>query len=203
MKHFPRHKTSREATLLELSFGIFMRPAIPRPNGNLAIQLKFVDDASKAASMNLKFSLIPDPKCRRFPLSYSERTQMILDPKENVLQHDLTRFNFETQQSNLVANRKKTFVMLFNFSRKYAFPPEFQLGLSENTSNPEEYLSVKRNHKILGVVIQNDLRWNAQVDNMVRKASKKIWLLRRMRLMGVDQQTIASYWKAEGNCHLK
>ena len=38
---------------------------------------------------------------------------------------------------------------------------------------------------------------------MVRKASKKIWFLRRMRRMGVDQQTIASYWKAEGNCHLE
>ena len=24
-----------------------------------------------------------------------------------------------------------------------------------------------------------------------------------MRLMGVDQQTIARYWKAEGNCHLE
>ena len=181
--------------------GICMRPPIPRPNGNLAIQLKFVDDASKAASINLKKSLIPDPKSRQFPLSYCQRTRMILDPKENVLQHELTRFNFETQQSNLVANRKKTFVMLVNFSRKYAFPPEFQLGLNDNTS--EEYLSVKSSLRILGVEVQNDLRWNTQVENMVRKASKKIWLLRRMRRMGVDQQTIASYWKAEGNCHLE
>ena len=101
--------------------GICMRPAIPRPNGNLAIQLKFVDDASKAATINLKISLIPDPKHRQFPLTYSQRPQMTLDPQENVLQHELTRFNLETQQSNLVANRKKTFLMLVNFSRKYAF----------------------------------------------------------------------------------
>ena len=38
---------------------------------------------------------------------------------------------------------------------------------------------------------------------MVKKGSKKIWMLRRMRQMGVDQRTIAAYWKAEGLCHLE
>ena len=180
--------------------GICLRPAIPRPNGNFAIQLKFIDDATKAASINLKKSLIPDPKTRQFPLSYTERTQMILDPSENVLQNELNRFHFETEQCNLVENKKKTFIMLVNFSRKYAFPPEFQLGQNLNKS---EYLTVKSSLKILGVVVQNDLRWNAQIQHMVKKASKTIWLLRRMNQMGVDQQTIARYWKAEGLCHLE
>ena len=56
---------------------------------------------------------------------------MILDQSENVLQKELDRFHFETEQRNLVENKKKTFIMLVNFSRKYAFPPEFQLGQSE------------------------------------------------------------------------
>ena len=182
--------------------GICLRPAIPRPNGNRAIQYKFVDDASKAASINLKFSLIPDPKSRQFPLAFNERTQMVLDPRENILQQELTRFHWETQLSNLVANKNKTFIMLFNFSKKYAFPPEFTLGLNDST-DPNEYLKVKSSHKILGLFVQHDLRWNTQVNHMVMKASRKIWLLRRMRQLGVDQQTIASYWKAEGICHLE
>ena len=80
--------------------GICLRPAIPRPNGNRAIQLKYIDDASKAASINLKKSLIPDPKCRPFPLATNERTQMILDPSENMLQFELDRFHQETQQKH-------------------------------------------------------------------------------------------------------
>ena len=131
--------------------GICLRPAIPRPNGNRAIQYKFVDDASKAASINLKCSLIPDSKSRQFPLAYYERTQMILNPSENLLQQELSRFHEETQQNNLVANKNKTFIMLFNFSKKYAFPPEFLLG--QNESPPEEYLKVKNCHKILGLFI--------------------------------------------------
>ena len=180
--------------------GICLRPAIPRPNGNRAIQLKYIDDASKAASINLKKSLIPDPKCRPFPLATNERTQMILDPSENMLQFELDRFHQETQQKHLIANKKKTFILLFNNSRKYFFPPEFTLGQSSCNT---EYLQVKTSHKILGVFIQNDLRWTSQIQHMVKKASKKIWLLRRMRQLGVDEKTISNYWKSEGLCHLE
>ena len=41
------------------------------------------------------------------------------------------------------------------------------------------------------------------MEQMVKKASKKIWLLRRMRNLDVDEKTIAKYWKSEGLCHLE
>ena len=85
--------------------------------------------------------------------------------------------------------------MLFNSSPKYAFPPEFTLG--------QEELAVKTNHKILGVMVQDDARWGTQVEHMTKKASKKIWLLRRMKKLGVDEATIACFWKAEGLCYLE
>ena len=51
--------------------GICLRPPIPRLlSGNKAVQFKFIDDSSKAASINLKVSLIPDSKIRPFPLKY-------------------------------------------------------------------------------------------------------------------------------------
>ena len=37
----------------------------------------------------------------------------------------------------------------------------------------------------------------------MKKASKKIWLLRRMHNLGVDEKTITIYWKTEGLCHLE
>ena len=84
--------------------GICLRPAIPRLNGNRAIQLKFVDDSSKAASVNLRSSLIPDSKTRQIALSFAERTQMVLNLNENVLQHELDMFQKETLQQNFVTN---------------------------------------------------------------------------------------------------
>jgi hypothetical protein len=176
--------------------GICLRPSIPRPSGNSAIQLKYVDDATKAASVNLQKSLIPDPETRPFPLNYHERTQMIMEPEENALQQELYRFQTETEGNNFVTNKSKTFAMIFNNSRKYAFPPEF-------TMDGSELIEVKNVLKILGVMVQDDLRWGAQVKQMTTKASKKLWLLRRMKQLGVDEATITTYWKSEGRCHLE
>ena len=54
-----------------------------------AIQLKFVDDSTKSASINLKRSLKQDTRIKPYPLNYHEITQMVIDPKENVLQQEL------------------------------------------------------------------------------------------------------------------
>ena len=176
--------------------GICLRPKIPRPNGNRAMQLKYVDDSTKCASVNLKQSLQDDEQSRPFPLNYHERTKKCIKPDENVLQHELDRFHQETTENNFVTNQNKSFVMIFNKSRKLAFSPEFTLGSSG-------ILEVKKTLKILGVHIQEDLKWGAQIENMVKKASKRIWLLRRMKKLGVDEQTMTNYWRSEGLVHLE
>ena len=52
--------------------GICLRPPIPRPiSGNEAIQLKYIDDSTKAATINLKTSLIPDPVFKTRSLTIS------------------------------------------------------------------------------------------------------------------------------------
>ena len=38
---------------------------------------------------------------------------------------------------------------------------------------------------------------------MSKKASRKIWMLRRMKKIGLEEQTICSFWKAEGRVHLE
>ena len=125
--------------------GICLRPSIPRPNGNRAIQLKYIDDATKAASINLTNSLIQDPQTRQMPLNYQERTNMMLDPNENVLQQELDRFQSETTEHNFVTNEKKTAVMVFNSSKKYAFAPDFKLGTSEVLNTYKELRNLRSN----------------------------------------------------------
>ena len=45
-------------------------------------------------------------------------------------------------------------------------------------------------------MVQNDLRWGEQVETMVNKASRNIWVLRRMKKLGLDEKTICNFWKA-------
>ena len=81
-------------------------------------------------------------------------------------------------------------------SRLHAFPPEFHIG-------NKNILETKESHKILGVTVQNDLRWNKQVEDMVRKATRTTWVIRRMKALGVDRDTLVALWKAEGRVHLE
>ena len=177
--------------------GACLRPPIPRPiSGNTGQQFKYIDDSCQVASVNLKLSLEPDPVLRPRPLNYHERTQMRLKPQENILQQQLLKFEDFTIQNKLIINSSKCFVMYFSRSKKYAFPPEFSIGNAQ-------VLEVKKVHRILGVLVQDDLRWQSQVEEMVKRATKTTWVLRRMRALGVDQATLVAYWKAEGRVHLE
>ena len=74
--------------------GACLRPPIPRPiTKNQAMQVKFVDDATQMASVNLKNSLMSDPVSRPKPLSVHERTEMVLIPEEIVLQAEFQKFH--------------------------------------------------------------------------------------------------------------
>ena len=152
--------------------GACMRPPIPRPiSGNRGIQVKFVDDSTQIASVNLKKSLEPDQGIRPRPHTYHERTQMKLKYSENILQIELEKFNDFCTNNKLVINSRKCFVMLFSRSRTKAFPPEFVIGNSE-------VLNVKKTLRILGVQVQDDLKWNSQVEKMVQRASQTTFELK-------------------------
>ena len=177
--------------------GACLRPPIPRPiTQNRGIQVKFVDDASQIASINLKKSLIPDDQQRQRPLNYCERTQMKLNPTEDILQQELDKFYLFTENNKLIINRRKCFVMKFSRSRKYDFPPEFTIGGSAT-------LDVKQELRILGVMVQSDLRWQSQCEEMVRRATSTIWAIRRMKALGVREAALVQFWKSEGRVHLE
>ena len=160
------------------------------------MQVKFVDDATQIASVDLKNSLMSDTAFRPRPLNFHERTDMILRPEENVLQSELQKLYEFTVSNKLVINRKKCYVMKFSRSRKYDFPAELTIGGSD-------ILEVRTQHSILGITVQDDLRWQSQCDEMVRRATRCTWAIRRMRTMGVPQSTLVEYWKSEGRVMLE
>ena len=47
------------------------------------------------------------------------------------------------------------------------------------------------------------LIWGAQIEQMTKKTPKKLWLLRRMKQLGVDARTVTNYWKSKGRCYLE
>ena len=80
--------------------------------------------------------------------------------------------------------------MIFNNSRSYDFPPE--LSFSDGS-----HLQVVEETKLLGVMLQSNLKWNSNTKFIVKKAMMRMWLLRRMKSLKLEPQFIIEYYVKE------
>ena len=72
----------------------------------------------------------------------------------------------------MILNAKKTKVMLFNFTDKYKFTTRLKL---DNNA-----LEIVNQAKLLGVLITDDLKWDANTELLVKKANMRMELLRKV-----------------------
>ena len=143
---------------------------------------KFVDDLTIAESIDLRKALtVETDKTWNQPLNYHERTKQVLK-HESEVQKQLTSISEYAVLNKMKINQNKTKIMLFNNSKQNDFLPELKL----NGKN----LEVVEQMKLLGVIITSDLKWHENTNNIVKKASKKMWILRRLRNLGASRSTL-------------
>ena len=168
--------------------GALLRPAIPRMN---SLNLKYIDDLSVLIALKLKTSLLQDPIERTKPVTHDERTFQVLPIENNDLQKQLNCLEKFTSEKSLKIKEKKTNIMKFNFSKNHDFPPEVDInGFNDN-------LKVITETKLLGIILTNDLKWAANTDYICSKAYKKMWILRRMKVLDVEPSTICDVYIKE------
>ena len=66
--------------------------------------------------------------------------------------------------------------MIFNYTHKYQF--------STRLAIEGEVLETVAETKLLGTIITNDLRWSKNTQNIVKKANKRMELLRKISSFG-------------------
>ena len=131
--------------------GACLRPLIPRSiTSNPSMSVKFMDDCTIGGAINLRNFLQTEVRELPQPLTYQERTGHRIQNEHNILQHELDNFYKFASEHKFIINEKKTEVMTFNFSKKWAFPPNLTLGESDILRE----VSVS---KLLGVKVQSDL----------------------------------------------
>ena len=72
--------------------------------------------------------------------------------------------------------------MLFNNWKKWDFMPELEVGGNQ--------LDLVEEMKILGVVMTSDLIWSANTKYIVEKAFSRVWMLRRLKILGVEASNL-------------
>ena len=72
--------------------------------------------------------------------------------------------------------------MLFNSSKTLDFMPDFTLDGHQ--------IELVSNTKLLGLHISDNMKWKSNTENMIKKASKRLWILRCLRSLGAKSNSL-------------
>ena len=142
------------------------------------IHLKYVDDMSLAESINLRDKLVCAPD-RIQPDTFHARTGHVLPPENSAVYNQLLKTAVYSSENQMKINDKKTKIMVFNPCTSIDFMPEFKL----NDNN----LEVVEEMRLLGVIVRSDMKWTSNTEHIVLKALKKLWIMRRLKEMGANE----------------
>ena len=138
----------------------------------VADRFRFVDDLSILEVINLlNVGLASHNVKQQVPSNIPDHNMFI--PSEHLKsQKYLDQINEWTINHKMKINEKKSENMIFNFSRKFPFSASLTL-------NGQEIETVEK-ARLLGTVISNDLKWDENISEIVKKANRRMVLLRKV-----------------------
>ena len=161
------------------------------------IHMKFVDDMTVATAINLKSVLAPNPNPNPTrPLAFHDRTQHILPVEKCAMQGELLKLQEYATANQMLINFDKTKVMLFNTGRKYDFMPRLEIGNGSILEVVEEF-------KLLGVILQSNMKWHSNTSYMCQKGYARLWMLRRLRNLGANVGEMLDVYDKQIRCVLE
>ena len=86
----------------------------------------------------------------------------------------------------MLINEKKTKSMIFNFTKNYQFSTRLKLK--------NESLEIVENTKLLGTIVQNDLKWDLNTANLVKKCYARLELLRRVASFSPSREDLKNIY---------
>ena len=86
-------------------------------------------------------------------------------------------------------NNEKSKVMLFNPCHSLDFMPEILLQ--------NHQLDVVEELKFLGAKVRPDFKWSSNTEYIIRKAYRRLWTLRRLKSLGVEEKNLFDICKKQ------
>ena len=127
---------------------------------------------------------------RQRPHTYSERHGLILPKQNNHLLDLLVSMENFAKNNGMKINQVKSKAMKFTRVTKVDFPLELNF-------EDGDLLEVLDEIKLLGVIVQDNLKWNRNTDYICKKARQRIWLIRNMRKSGLSQKELVDAYTKE------
>ena len=150
-------------------------------------RFKFVDDLSTLEIINLlTIGLSSLHMKNHIPADLPTHGQFI-DAKNLKSQEYLNQINEWTNKQKMEISEKKTKAMIFNFTNNYQFTTRLQL----KGSNVE----IVDKMKILGTIVNNQLTWDDNCNQLIRKVNSRMQLIRGVQSFGATTEEMVHIWK--------
>ena len=162
---------------------------------NAEDRFKFVDDLTLLEMVNLLTVGITSYNLKQhIPSDIQVHNQYI--PADNLKsQFWLDEINKWTVNQKMLLNEKKTKNLIINFTEKYQFSTRLMLN--------DEKVETLNSTKLLGTIISDDLHWDLNTKNIVKKANARMELLRRVASFGASQEDMKTIYFLFVRSHLE
>ena len=172
------------------------RPQVVKIGGNLSSSLILSTGAPQGCVLSPMLYSLFTHDCA----SCHKSTQILKSPDDTTVQGIITNSDeseYRDQvnklinwcdENNLELNVSKTKEMIVDFRRKK--PPISPLLIDGKT------VEIVQHVKFLGSTISSDLKWELNVDTIVKKAQQRLYFLRRLRSFGLTTQITLNFYKA-------
>ena len=135
-------------------------------------KFKFVDDAFVLEIINILSAGLATYNIRnQIPSNIPSHNQII--PREHLQsQIYLETLKKWSDEKKMILNLDKTKVIIFNFSKEKQFTVSLQIN--------EKTIEVVNEVKLLGTIITSDLKWDKNINEIIRRCNIRMTLLRKL-----------------------
>ena len=149
-------------------------------------KFKFLDDLSILEIINLLTIGLTSFNLKGQVVSDIPQHNQFIPPENLQSQNWLNQINDWTQNKKMKVNVNKTKTMIFNYTDKYQFTTRLAM---ENRP-----IEVIKSTKLLGTIITDDLRWDENCKNLIRKANMRMQLLHKVASFGLSREEMKNVY---------
>ena len=97
--------------------------------------------------------------------------------------------------NDMKINFDKTSLMLFNPCRSFDFHPNILIG--------DKNIQLVEQTRLLGLIVSSNLKWAENTNNLVKKAYRRLWILRRLKNLGAPLTSLCDIYTKQIRCILE
>ena len=134
-------------------------------------KFKWVDDLSTLEKIKLQNAALQSYNVRLHVPNDIPVDNGFIQPESLKSQDTLNNISAWTAKQKMRLNHKKSNIMIFNFSRKNKFTTRLKMN--------DKILPVVKKTKILGTILTDDLKWDENSKDIIKRANFKLQMLRK------------------------